>query len=392
MWITSVGIQVVTLGALISVYQPFVHGAVDPVAARILRRALDDGIDLAAFNFTAPALEEIVAWAHFDAEKSVPADLLFPATNATTVDVHAHHVPNWYRTIFPSDGGMPTPVWTLELQLQHMANQSIGRSILSIPSPNAFLGDQNATVAVARLINENTAALAKALPHRFSFFGTSALPYVNESITEINYVVETLGAVGVALTSNHEAKYLGNPDFGPFFARLEAMKAIVFVHPADPLLEVGGTFLLASPTVYPDGIFEFYFETARTFIDLALSSTLQNLTNLNFIVPHVGGSLPSIIDRSITGRGNANDIIEAFHTRCWWDSAGVTYAHQLGGLLAYNISPSFLLYGSDYPWLPAPLVDPAFDTIATSPFLDDAQKQAMRSENVKTLFEGKIKF
>jgi hypothetical protein len=68
-------------------------------------------------------------------------------------------------------------------------------------------------------------------------------------------------------------------------------------------------------------------------------------------------------------------------------------------LLAYNISPSFLLYGSapsfllygsDWPWIPAPPVDPAFDAITTSPFLNDAQKLAMRSENVKRLFEGKV--
>ncbi|KAJ7190037.1 hypothetical protein GGX14DRAFT_483849 [Mycena pura] len=363
----------------------------DPVAERILRTALADGIDLAAFNFTAPALEEIVAWAHFDAAKRVPADLLHPARGATTVDVHAHHVPNWFRTIMPSDGGMPTPVWTLDLQLQHMANQSIGRSILSIPKPNIFLGDKNATVAIARLLNENSAALARAVPQRFSFFATSALPYVDESLTEVKYAMETLGAVGVALTSNHEGKYLGNPDFAPFFARMEAIGAIVFVHPANPLLEVAGTFLLASPTVYPQGIFEFYFETARTFIDLALSGTLQNLTSVNFIIPHVGGSLPSIIDRTINPNAIA-PIMQAFRERCWWDSAGPTYTHQLGGLLAYNISPSFLLFGSDYPWIPAQLVDASFDTIAASPFLDDAQKQAMKSENVKRLFEGKIKF
>ncbi|KAJ7795930.1 hypothetical protein B0H13DRAFT_2510709 [Mycena leptocephala] len=388
--------RLVTLGLLSSLFSSFVQSAdLDPVASRILRRALEDGIDLAPFNFTAPALQEIVAWAHFDAQKTVPAGLLHPARNATTVDVHAHHVPNWFRTIEPSDGGLASPVWTLELQLQHMANQSIGRSILSIPKPNIFPGDRNATMAIARLLNENSAALVKALPHRFSFFATSALPYVDETITEIKYAVETLGAVGVALTSNHEGKYLGNPEFIPFFARMETMNAIIFVHPANPLLETAGTLVLANPTVYPQGLAEFFFETARTFMDLALSSTLQNLPHVNFIVPHVGGSLPSIIDRTITGRANCNDttaIMEAFHTRCWWDSAGITYAHQLGGLLAYNISPSFLLYGSDYPWIPAPLVDPAFDAIATSPFLDDAQKQAMRSENIKRLFKGKIEF
>ncbi|KAJ7846458.1 hypothetical protein B0H13DRAFT_2675555 [Mycena leptocephala] len=312
--------RLVTLGLLSSLFSNFVQSAdLDPVASRILRQALEDGIDLAPFNFTAPALQEIVAWAHFDAQKTVPAGLLHPARNATTVDVHAHHVPNWFRTIEPSDGGLASPVWTLELQLQHMANQSIGRSILSIPKPNIFPGDRNATMAIARLLNENSAALVKALPHRFSFFATSALPHI-------------------------------------------------FVHPANPLLETAGTLVLANPTVYPQGIAEFFFETARTFMDLALSSTLQNLTHVNFIVPHVGGSLPSIIDRTITGRANPNDttaIMEAFHTRCWWDN---------------------------YPWIPAPLVDPAFDAIATSPFLDDAQKQAMRSENIKRFFKGKIEF
>ncbi|KAJ7889401.1 hypothetical protein B0H13DRAFT_2041389 [Mycena leptocephala] len=180
---------------------------------------------------------------------------------------------------------------------------------------------------------------------------------------------------------------------------METMNAIIFVHPANPLLETAGTLVLANPTVYP--------QVTRTFMDLALSSTLQNLTQFLAVLFHQSSTgtayaLPlkttqihGAYCRTITGRANPNDttaIMEAFHTRCWWDSAGITYAHQLGGLLAYNISPSFLLYGSDYPWIPAPLVDPAFDAIATSPFLDDAQKQAMRSENIKRLFKGKIEF
>lgn len=49
--------------------------------------------------------------------------------------------------------------------------------------------------------------------------------------------------------------------------------------------------------VYTSGFVEFYFETARTAMDLVVSQTLQNFTNLNFILAHVGGSFPSIIDR-----------------------------------------------------------------------------------------------
>ncbi|KAJ7840258.1 hypothetical protein B0H13DRAFT_2287149 [Mycena leptocephala] len=44
---------------------------------------------------------------------------------------------------------------------------------------------QNVTVAIARLFNENTAALVKVFPSRFSFFPTSALPNVDESLTEV---------------------------------------------------------------------------------------------------------------------------------------------------------------------------------------------------------------
>ncbi|KAJ7451226.1 hypothetical protein B0H11DRAFT_2246437 [Mycena galericulata] len=119
-------------------------------------------------------------------------------------------------------------------------------------------------MAIAWLLNENSAALVKALPHRVSFFATSTLPYVDESITEVQYAVETLEAVGVALTSNHEGKYLGNPEFIPFFARMETMNAIIFVHPANPLFETAGTFVLANPTVYPQGIAEFLYGNMQT--------------------------------------------------------------------------------------------------------------------------------
>lgn len=69
----------------------------------------------------------------------------------------------------------------------------------------------------------------------------------------------------------------------------------------------------------------------------------------------------------------------------------LTYAHQLGGLLAYNISPSTLLFGTDYPYLPPP-DQLAFDMIESSPFLDEREKDAMRGGNVKRLFAGKIEF
>jgi hypothetical protein len=88
----------------------------DPVARTILSRALADGIDLLAFNFSRPALDEIVYWSHFEASPDFPRSLLEPAPNATTVDVHGwilcceiesntdthiavHYAPKWYGAL-----------------------------------------------------------------------------------------------------------------------------------------------------------------------------------------------------------------------------------------------------------------------------------------------------
>ncbi|KAJ7134675.1 hypothetical protein C8R44DRAFT_431831 [Mycena epipterygia] len=299
-------------------------------------------------------------------------------------DPGVHYIPKWYGEIRQD----PTE-WNLGDHLVHMRNQSIAESIFSIPNPNIFLGDKDATLTIARLLNENMAALVRVLPCRFSFFATTPLPYVHASITEAQYALETLGALGVALASNHEGRYLGDTSLTPFFAAMDDRHTIVFVHPFEALLEVNQTFIKANPTAYSPVLAEFYFETARTFLDLALSQTLTNFTSLDFIISHLGGSFPSIIDRAVAGGAGLDDVMVALRTRCWWDSAGLTYSHQLGGLLAYNISPSFLLYGSDYPYIPSSLVDASSEAIARSPFLNEEQKHQVKNENTRRLFGGR---
>lgn len=62
----------------------------DPVAQAILSRALDDGIDLTAFEFSGPALHEIVFWSHWNDtnDSEFPSSLLRRAGNTSKIDVH----------------------------------------------------------------------------------------------------------------------------------------------------------------------------------------------------------------------------------------------------------------------------------------------------------------
>ena len=71
------------------------------------------------------------------------------------------------------------------------------------------------------------------------------------SIKEVEYARSHLGAIGTGIFSNHEGKYLGNPEFTPFFAYLQSRETpfeIVFIHSSSPLLNINGTFISGNPS------------------------------------------------------------------------------------------------------------------------------------------------
>lgn len=172
-------------------------------------------------------------------------------------------------------------------------------------------------------------------------------------IIEVSYALGHLNASGINLQSNHEGSYLGNRAFKPLFTHLNNSRSSstpIFVHPAAPCLHSpnNGTLTSANPTLYPEGLVEFYFETARTFMDLTLTQTIVNFTKLRWIVPHGGGAFPAIEDRFLTAQ--SADLRarsrEAFATRLFWDVAGPVFPRQIWGLLGYRVPVSQLLYGS----------------------------------------------
>lgn len=44
---------------------------------------------------------------------------------------------------------------------------------------------------------------------------------------------------------------------------------------------------------------EYYFDTARTMLDLTLTQSFVNFTNIQWIFSHCGGAFPSIEDRAL---------------------------------------------------------------------------------------------
>jgi hypothetical protein len=84
-------------------------------------------------------------------------------------------------------------------------------------------------------------------------------------------------------------------------------------------------------------------------MDLVITGTLQNFTNIRYQLPHVGGALPSILDRFLSIAPlipQTSNIYDILAERVWWDSAGPTYPHQVLGLLGYGVGKEQLVYGT----------------------------------------------
>lgn len=372
----------------------------------IQARALKDGIDLYIVDAAPEALTAIAdIYRRNDVDHSDPPRKRDLRTQKTAqhqgvksiIDVHCHAIPEWYRLISPYSGGLPSgspmPAWNVTAHLNFMATVGISHSVLGFTSPsaNAYLGDQKRTVTLARLINEYLAALSRAFPHKFSFLASIPLPYTEESIRELSYATNDLGAIGVALMSNHEGHYLGYDVFTPFWRALNGLsgRQVAYVHPTTPYIQVNSSFLPANP--YPSmsqSRMEFYMETARTFVDLTIEQTIHNFTNTHFILPHVGGAFPTMIDRVLkTVNPELYDSsLEIYRTRFWWDSAGPTYYHQIDGLLAYGVPKANLLFGSDYPFIEEGPAENYLEAIMDYPGLTFEEKDSLLYNNSKRLF------
>lgn len=253
-----------------------------------------------------------------------------------------------------------------------MDKTHISRSVLSITSPGTYLSPEDKTLCrkITRETNSELSRICEAHPDRFSFFASLPLPDVEGAIEEIDYALDHLGAKGFAILTNVNGVYLGDPALDGVFKKLNDRRAIVMIHPTTCQLCLNGQSSLETKAQevvplpeYPRPMMEFFFDTARAATNLILSKTVDRNPNITFIVPHCGSVLPPMIERftsystRIYGSNaiTSNDVRKLFRTRFYFDLAGFPFPDQIHGLLRFA-DPTRLLYGTDFPFLPADAV------------------------------------
>ncbi len=146
---------------------------------------------------------------------------------ATWIDVHAHFLPDDYRSAAEAAGhGAPDgmdalPPWTAAGHLALMDRLEIGTSLLSISSPGVYFGDAVAARALATVVNDEGNRCVRAHPGRFGHLASLPLPDIEGSLEEVTRCCDELCSDGFALLTHVDGVYLGDPVLDPVFAELD---------------------------------------------------------------------------------------------------------------------------------------------------------------------------
>lgn len=266
-------------------------------------------------------------------------------------------------------------------KLKDMDEAGVDMALIStnIPPPcmlSPELGNKG-----AQAINNAIAELVDTYPDRFA--GLACLPWQNpdEAITEMDRVKQ-LGFCGIMLYSHIGGEPVDSPQFEPVYAHAEALQLPIVMHPTVP------TWGEAIKDHWMIGMMGLQVDNSFALLRLILSGILERFSNLQLVMPHVGGILPYMsgrIDHQTEVLGRARDEItqppSAFLRQIYMDTVSPSlqalhYAYQFAG--EYH-----LLFGTDHPWVDMP----RFVGLIEEMDISETSRKRIFGENAVELFD-----
>jgi len=275
------------------------------------------------------------------------------------------------------------------------------RQVLTLASPPVeSLGEPAVTRDLARLANDEIAALVSRHPDRFLGFA-AALPLndPDAAVAEAERAVRDLGALGVQIFTNVNGLPLDDPRFAPLFALLARLDRVIWVHPArgsnvaDYPGEDSSRYELWWAFGWP-------YETALCMSRLVFAGLFDRHPRLRILTHHGGGMVPHFSGRighgldqlgtrtpdedlAAVGRALAKRPYE-YYRMFYGDTALFGAKHAIHCAIEF-FGVDHILFGTDMPFDPEK--GPLFirETIANLEELelDDADRKRIYEANAR---------
>ena len=270
-------------------------------------------------------------------------------------------------------------------RLQVMDSQGVDVQALTINGFWWYEADRDLAQAIVRAQNEGLAAWVAKHSERFVALASVALQHPDVAADQLEDGVKRLGLRGASIGGHVNGEDLSLPKYDPFWAKAEALGALVVMHPG------GATNLVREGAFAGRGdlgnIIGNPLETTHFLSRLIFDGTLDKFPGLRVCAAHAGGYLPSYLGRTEAAcvvRANANCANRKKPSEYLRSQIVVdTMVFSEEGLrhLVAEVGVGQIVYGTDVPFNWPVTVD----LVLKAPFLSDADKVAMLSGNLMKL-------
>ncbi len=189
-------------------------------------------------------------------------------------------------------------------RIADMDRHGIDMHVLSCSSP-LQLAPAGEAVALARASNDRLAQAIRAYPTRFGGFAVLPWQDPQAAADELDRAVSELGLVGALMVGRPGEGFLDDPRYRPVLAKLDALRAPLYVHPGLPLPQVqapyyggfGGTYgaeITARLSLFGWG---WHHEAGVHVVRMMLAGLFDAHPNLQVISGHWGEMVPFYLNR-----------------------------------------------------------------------------------------------
>jgi 2,3-dihydroxybenzoate decarboxylase len=182
-----------------------------------------------------------------------------------------------------------------DLRLEAMERAGIERSVLSLSGPGVQI-ERDAAVARRKAgdANEFLAREIEKQPSRYSGFAHLPMQDPIAAANELERCVTHLGFCGAMINGHTNGYYLDDPMFRPFWERAEAIGALIYLHPADP---VSSYPAIAGCNSLKRAMWEWGIETGSHALRLIFGGVFDLFPKLILSLGHLGETLPFLLWR-----------------------------------------------------------------------------------------------
>ncbi|NOT25700.1 MAG: amidohydrolase family protein [Acidobacteria bacterium] len=244
--------------------------------------------------------------------------------------------------------------------------------------------DRGLARAICTAHNEGLAKWSRAYPDRLVGLASVPLQFPDLAAELLQDATMRLGARGVTIGGHVAGEPVTLPKYDPFWAKVEELGLLVFMHPdgAENVAKPGSLEATAGG-LGMGNIIGNPLETTVFLSRLIFDGTFDRFPGLRVCGAHGGGYLPSYLGRSEVACGRPN-------TKCLQKRRPSEYLRQqvLADTMVFSeeglrhlvaeMGTSQIVYGTDVPYIWPVTVD----LVLNASFLSDADKEAILGGNL----------